>query len=420
MTRSVETNRLDITPDRLLARLRDLASIGRDPTGGITRPGFSPAAMDANALIADAARRAGLTGRVDAGGNLLLGRESAREDHRVLLLGSHLDTVVNGGRLDGAYGVVAALEVLQTVDERRLDTGGLDVVAVAFANEEGAAFPQPFWGSMVLAGRLADLPKEPADYQGNPLRSALQLTGGDLDLLSAAVWPAERLAGYLELHIEQGPILLTEGKRVGVVDAIVGRTVLQIDLHGVAAHAGTTPMRQRHDPIPAAADLVLFVQQLSADLQQCQVATVGRMEISPNSANTIAGTVGLTVDLRDIHADRLDDAERQVRTHVAELADRHDLRHDCTRLVASRPVVLNTALRLEIAAAADDFGLPHQTLSSGAGHDAQIMATVTPAAMIFVPSIGGVSHVPHEDTCEEDLIAGARVLLRTVQRITDC
>ena len=398
---------------RLLSRLRTLAAIGRDQDGGITRPGFSQAADEANAFVSAEARRAGLDARIDAGGNLLITRRGAHGP--TLLLGSHLDTVVHGGRLDGAYGVIAALEVLETFTQREIDLA-TDVAAVAFANEEGALFPQPFWGSMVLAGMLDALPREPTDYHGNPLGPALARTGGNLTDLPAAIWPAHSLAGYIELHIEQGPVLESEGIQVGVVDAIVGRTVLQVDLHGVAAHAGTTPMDARQDPLIAAAQLTLFVQALPGS-GQCQVATVGRLEVTPNSANTIPGRVRMTVDLRERRPEQLERAEAQVRAEVDALAARHRIETRCERTIASRPAAMDSALRKAICASADSLGLSYRTLSSGAGHDAQIMATVTPTAMIFAPSIGGVSHVPQEDTSDDDLVSGAELLLHAAHRL---
>jgi N-carbamoyl-L-amino-acid hydrolase len=262
-----------------------------------------------------------------------------------------------------------------------------------------------------------NLPAAPTDYHGNLLSAALHRAGGDLANLASAAWPPAALAGYLELHIEQGPVLASEAAHIGVVDAIVGRTVLSVELHGVAAHAGTTPMRSRHDPLVAAADLTTFVQQLPDDGRTCQVATVGRLEVEPNSANTVPGRVRLTVDLRDADPARQDAAGEAVRAHLHTLDRRYGTSHRCTLAVGSRPAVMSPHLRRVITAAADGLGLRARDMNSGAGHDAQIMATVTPSAMIFVPSIGGVSHVPDENSHDQDLVAGAQVLLHTVHRL---
>lgn len=409
--------RPDIDPARLLRRLSSLSAIGRVPAGGITRPGFSPAACEAAAYIAGEAGAAGLAAGTDAAGNLLIRPPGPRRHQRTLLAGSHLDTVLNGGWLDGAYGVVAALEVLETLQGTpgHLPDLGCDLAAVAFANEEGALFPQAFWGSMALAGTLGTPPTPVTDHRGHPLREALARAGGNIDAIATAAWPPESLAGYLELHIEQGPVLETAGVPVGVVQAITGRTVLEAELTGRAAHAGTTPMEHRADALLGAAHLVVAVSRLPAR-GLCRVATAGRLDAGPGSPNTIAGAARVTIDLRDSAPGRLAAAEAAIRAEIAAIAAAHDLKPDCYVLVRSAPADTDPRLRDCIAASAADLGLPNMELPSGAGHDAQIMAAVTPVGMIFAPSIGGASHVPHEDTAPGDLIAGARVLLGTVLR----
>ncbi|ROO60624.1 N-carbamoyl-L-amino-acid hydrolase [Micromonospora sp. Llam0] len=405
----------DIDPGRLLRRLRHLSRIGRQAGGGISRPGFSQAAIDAANYIASESRDDGLVARTDAGGNLLIGRPGPRRCARALLVGSHLDTVVNGGWLDGAYGVVAALEAVGVVASHRLDLG-VDPIAVAFANEEGALFPQAFWGSQVLAGTLDAGTVPLTDYHGCSLREALARSGGNIDALGTAAWAPQSLAGYLELHIEQGPVLESSGTPIGVVEAITGRVVLGAEFLGRAAHAGTTPMDQRADALLGAAHLAVAVSELPG-LGLCRVATVGRVEVSPASANTIAGGAHMTIDLRDSSERRLAEAESVVRRRIAAIAARYGLRAECRGLVHSRPATTDQALRQTISDTAKDLGLPAMDLTSGAGHDAQIMAAITPIGMIFAPSIGGVSHAPEEDTRPADLIAGARVLLGTVLRV---
>ncbi|MER5934828.1 Zn-dependent hydrolase [Streptomyces sp. NPDC002054] len=410
---------LDIDPDRLLRRVADLARIGADPvTGGITREGFSTADREARAYLMAQARAAGLAPSVDAAGNIVVRAPGCGEagDRQVLMMGSHLDTVVNGGRLDGAYGVLAALEVLQTLAHAGLDTV-CEPVAVAFANEEGALFPQPFWGSMAVAGRLASLPREPTDHHGRPLREALQLAGGDLDALGSACWQAGSIAAYLELHVEQGPVLERSGSRIGVVEAITGRTVLTLEVRGTAGHSGTSPMEGRSDAMAAAARVVLAAENLAADRQLCRVATVGRLDPHPNTPNTIAGTVRLTVDLRDTDVWRMAGAEQVLRRMLRQIERSTGTEIEVVAETRSDPVSADLRLRAEIERSADGLGLAHEVLPSGAGHDAQVVADLAPIGMIFVPSLGGISHVPEEDSRPEDLVAGARVLLRTAVRV---
>jgi beta-ureidopropionase / N-carbamoyl-L-amino-acid hydrolase len=409
----------EINAPRLLKRLNEIAEIGRDASGGITRPGFSTADITARTYLLEEARAHNLSAWVDAAGNILI--KSVREpcepsSDRALIIGSHLDTVLNAGRLDGTYGVLAALEVIQALDEADFETE-LAVVAVAFANEEGALFPHPFWGSKALAGRLSELPADPRDHRGVPLRDALALAGGDLDALGSAAWPAGRVAAYLELHVEQGPVLERCGKRIGVVDGITGRTVLTFQITGASGHAGTTPMAGRRDALAAAARVILAVESIAKDQRLCRTSTVGWAAAQPNSSNTIAGTVRLIADLRDTVPERLAKAEAQLLSQLGGLARSAGVEIRVMGESRSAPAVTDPALRAVIADSAQQLGLSCQLMPSGAGHDAQILAGVAPVGMIFVPSIGGVSHVPEEDTAPEDLVSGAQVLLRTTARV---
>ncbi|MFI6639121.1 M20 family metallo-hydrolase [Streptomyces sp. NPDC050504] len=399
---------------RLLDRIDRFAEIGGDENGGVTRMGFGPADREARSALVQEAVKAGLEAGIDAGGNVLVRRpdQGAGERPR-LLIGSHLDTVANGGRLDGTYGVLAGLEVLQTLHETGTETSH-EIVVAAFANEEGALFPQPFWGSMVLAGRLDALPEDPRDYTGAPLREALALTGGDLSRLDTAVWAPGSLAGYLEIHVEQGPVLERLGKPIGVVDSITGRTQLKVEVRGAAGHAGTTPMKGRRDPLVTASQIVLTVRQLAEEQRLCRVATVGRLDVSPNSPNTIAQSVQFDVDLRDSTPHGLAAAEETLRGTLAALAHQGGVEVTAEATIRTAPVLTDRRLRAAVTRSAEELGLAHETLPSGAGHDAQVIADIAPVGMIFVPSTGGVSHVPEEHTAPEDLVTGVDVLLRTV------
>lgn len=411
-----------INSDRLLHRIDALARFGKSGGGGITREGFSAADLEARSYLMSEARAAGLVATVDAAGNILMRLHSAPghvPGRQVLLMGSHLDTVVNAGRLDGAYGVLAAIEALQILGA--IAAAGFDLryepVAVAFANEEGALFPQPFWGSMAVAGRAAIPAGEQVNGQAQRLREALSLAGGDLDQLDGAAWPSGSVAAYLELHVEQGPVLERSTRRIGIVDGITGRTVLTVRVRGVAAHVGTTPMASRCDALAAAARVVLAVEEIACGRGICRVATVGQIEAHPNSPNTVADEVQLTADLRDLDAERLRAAEEALRDGLRTIAGRTGTVIDVVAEARAEPVATSPALRADITSSADELGLSHALLPSGAGHDAQIIALIAPIGMIFVPSIRGISHVPDEDTSPEDLVAGAQVLLRTALRV---
>ncbi|MFY1671405.1 Zn-dependent hydrolase [Plantactinospora sp. WMMB334] len=403
---------------RLLDRIERFAAIGRNATGGLDRVAFGDDDLRARAEFLREAAAAGLAGSVDAAGNILVRRPPglARPDLPALLVGSHLDTVVNGGRLDGAYGVLVALEILQTVVEHGVELS-YEPVAVVFANEEGARFPQPFWGSRALAGHLDELPAEPCDHDGAPLRGPLARAGGDLDRLATAAWPPGSVAAYLELHVEQGPVLEAGGERIGVVSDITGRTLLIAVVRGGAGHAGTTPMDLRCDPLAAACRMVLAIESLSREQRLCRVSTVGRLDVRPNSPNTIARDVTLTIDLRDGDPARLAGAEQAARDLVASIAAERGAEAEVSVGTRSGPAHADAGLMAAIAESAAELGHAHRTMPSGAGHDAQIISSIAPFGMIFVPSVGGVSHVPEEDTADADLIAGAEVLLHTALRL---
>ncbi|TCO54858.1 Zn-dependent hydrolase [Actinocrispum wychmicini] len=404
-----------IDAGRLLRRIAELAAIGADRLGGVTRPGFGAADRAAIQYLRDTVRADRLHSTVDPAGNLIIRGGARSGDRPVLLMGSHIDTVVNGGRLDGSYGVLAAIEVLTTITTSGPPTR-CEPVVVAFANEEGALFQQPFWGSLAIAGGLADTTVPAVGVEDHSLSDALRLAGGDPADIQGAAWPPGTIESYLELHIEQGPVLERTGARIGIVDRIVGRTVFDVEIHGTAGHAGTTPMSMRRDGLATAAHVILAVQRIAAERCLCRVATVGHISVAPNNTNVVPGRVRLTVEIRDTTTESLLVAEAEVRREIKEISERTTVPISVTVTTRVDPRSTDDRLRALIGDAADALDLPSVVLPSGAGHDAQIIAAVAPIAMIFVPSVGGVSHVPEEHTADEDLVAGAQVLLHTVLR----
>ncbi|MFC4856920.1 Zn-dependent hydrolase [Actinophytocola glycyrrhizae] len=406
----------DIDGHRLLTRIRELARIGADSRGGVTRPGFSAADRQGIAYVTEQARQAGLVATVDQAGNLVVRQpDSAPGRRQALLMGSHLDTVIHGGALDGAYGVLAALEVLQSLGDHGARMR-YEPVVIAFANEEGALFPCPFWGSLAVTGELQYTPDELLDRSGGSLREPLRAVGGDPDAVTAAQWATGSIGAYLELHIEQGPVLERGGDQIGVVEGITCRTVITVAVHGEAGHAGTVPMDLRADALAAASRVVLAAEDV-ARRGLCTVATVGRFQVDPDVTNVIPGVVRLTVDLRDLSETRLQEAERAFADELAKVGARTGTRIEASVTDRYPGSIADRGLRAAIGDAADDLGLSRTDLPSGAGHDAQIIASVAPVGMLFVPSRGGSSHVPEESTGDDDLVAGARVLLRTAVRV---
>lgn len=399
-----------INTGRLNGNLAALGRIGEVEGGGMMRVAFSAADVAGREFVAGLMAEAGLTVRTDAAGNVIGRKEGMAAGLPPIALGSHTDTVPNGGKYDGALGVVAAVEVAQTLAERgRQLRHPLEVII--FTNEEGTGFHRWLLGSRAMAGLL-----EPADYAavddaGVALVERLAAVGGDLSRIDMARRRAGELAAYFELHIEQGPTLYRSGVPIGVVSGITGRAVLAVSVAGKANHAGTTPMGERQDALAAAAQLTLAVQDLAARQEICRVATVGRLEVSPNAVNVVPGAVSMGVEFRDLDGNALAAAETTLRRRAMEIAaaERVDISVDL--LESTPPVLLPAGMQELVAAAADQSGLTHITLPSGAGHDAQAMAAIAPAGMIFAPSVDGVSHAPPEYTCPEDCANGGQALL---------
>jgi N-carbamoyl-L-amino-acid hydrolase len=402
---------LRVDADRFLTALRGLAQIGCDPQGGITRLGLSAEESRAREFLEDLAAKAGLATDIDPAGNLLIRRADADPRLPVLMFGSHIDTVRQGGWLDGAYGVVAALEALTVLLETGVTIDGFEPVAVGFANEEGALVQHPFWGSRAMAGLLDADAEKAVDRAGRPARDYLPAAGGDPERLAEAAWPAGRIAAFLELHIEQGPVLERLGLDIGVVDGIVGRTIFACEVSGEQQHAGTTPMRDRRDALVGAAQLVAKVESLATALGACSTATVGFMDVSPNTVNTIPGVVRLNAEIRDTDTTRIQRSERLLASMAEHVARVSHVDVDLRVCDRSAPVLTDPGLRGVIANAAESLGLSWQAMPSGAGHDAQVIAALAPVGMIFVPSKDGVSHAPGEDSDVQALVAGADVLV---------
>jgi N-carbamoyl-L-amino-acid hydrolase len=403
---------LRVDGKRLLARLDELALIGADPAGGVTRLAYSTEDVRARDLVAEWMLESGLRVHVDPAGNLL-GRSRGTGGMRaVLVLGSHLDSVVGGGRLDGPAGVVAAVEAAAAVR----DAGTLlrhDLAIAAFSNEEGARGTHGMVGSKAVAGLLGEADLARPDNEGVPLAERISAAGGDPDRIGDAAWVAADIAGFLELHIEQGPVLEAAGTRIGVVTAVTGQAKVEAVITGAANHAGTTPMARRRDAAVAAAHLVLEVQRLAVG-GHLRAATTGVLRAGPGVSNVIPGEAVLGIDLRDTDHGRITAAIERLGEAALDIAGRTGTTIELRPGAVTTQVGTDPWLASCVGTAANTLGAPWQYLPSGAGHDAQIMAHLGPMAMIFVPSIGGVSHAPAEASNPEDLVLGADVLLHAL------
>lgn len=395
---------------RLLGRLEELAGITATPGRGVTREAWGPFDLDARGRVAAWMRDAGLDPVIDAAANLI-GRSPGRTG-RWLASGSHLDTVVHGGPLDGTYGVIAALEAAASLhDAGHLMARGL--LVAAFANEEGARGTAGMTGSYGCIGALDDTWLDEVDDEGVPVRDRLTAAGGDPERISSARWAIDEIDAFVELHIEQGPVLDRAGARIGVVSGITGRQALDLRIVGAANHAGTTPMHLRHDALAAAAEVILAVEALPRS-GGIRVATCGHLDAVPNVRNVVPGEVVLGVELRDQSAVAIDAAMAELEEILDRVASTRQVTIDRAwgQRVPPQLAAPEIAASVQRAATAND--LHFVDLPSGAGHDAQVIAEALPIGMIFVPSVGGLSHAPDERTDPDDLVAGAQVLVDTL------
>jgi hydantoinase/carbamoylase family amidase len=397
----------------LAGRLAELAAIGAT-ADGIDRRLFSAADAGARRLFVQWARASNYLVEQDRAGNVFARRPGRRAGPAVLS-GSHLDTVPTGGAYDGAYGAVAALCALEELDAAGTATEHA-VEAVAWAGEEGSRFPLGCLGSGAFAG-LNDLAAVDllCDEDGMSFAQARAAADGLLpDVPVRAGFPVP--AGYVELHIEQGPVLEHRNARLGVVTAIAGQARFDIEVHGESGHAGTVPMTLRHDALSAASELVLELERAARDIAQC-VMTVGRLLVFPNQTNVIPGRVSFRIDARSVDESRLTALRTAVVAAAERTALRRGVRIECALIEERRAVAMDPGLRAAIAGAIAELGETAVDLPSGAGHDAMCVASVAPAAMIFVPSIGGRSHVGNEYTAPADLQLGLTALTRSIAAI---
>ena len=401
---------MDVAP-RLFDDLEALAAFGRRAEGGWHRPAYSPVDCAAHDWLRGRMDDAGLATRFDGAGNLIgrLGADGADgDDAGCLVIGSHIDTVPGGGWLDGSYGVLAGLEVARRLSARGDRRRALEIIA--FRDEEGRF--GPFTGSRAMAGTLDVARLETArDAAGTMAAAELAACGLAPAGFAAARRAPGEIAAYLELHIEQGPVLEAEGCRIGVVSAIVGQARFALRFDGRADHAGTTPMALRRDAFAAAASFaVAFRRMVLEEGGGVAVGTIGIVKVSPNAGNVVPAEVRLGGEIRDIDGARLSALSARV-GELAGSASRETGAAMSLRFVhRTEPAPMAPALQGAIAASATARGLALRVLPSGAGHDAQNFAPLVPAGMIFVPSIGGRSHFPEEDTAREDLVAGLGVL----------
>lgn len=407
------TPSMRIDPDRLLADIDALATFGATERGGVNRPVFSDADLAARSWLQARASEAGLEFRTDAIGNCFVSLPGTDSHRPKIWTGSHIDTVPDGGRLDGAYGVLAGLACLRTLaDLGSVPTRTVEVVA--FADEEGAY--GSFLGSRTLAdGLTADYLATLTGRTGEPLADGLARIGSSIEAVvaQAPVSDAE-VAAFVELHIEQGPVLEDAGVNIGVVTDIVEVAHGSVTFFGQADHAGTTPMALRRDATRAAGSFLVGLPGVATSHGSgAAVTTCGMIAVEPGAANIVVEEIHLSLDVRD-RAGSVPALQRGVEELASAAASEHDLTHQLTWTSLTPGVTLHDTMQHRVAEGAERVGASYQLMVSGAGHDAQVLARVVPTGMIFVPSKNGRSHSPVESTAPSDLETGANVLLETL------
>jgi N-carbamoyl-L-amino-acid hydrolase len=405
---------LPLDERRLFGTLDELAGIGAIEDGGCARLALTDEDKIGRDLVVGWMKDLGLDVRVDAIGNVI-GLRAGRENLPPIMTGSHIDTVRTGGRYDGNYGVLAGLEVVRALNEAKVVTRRPIAVAF-FTNEEGARFQPDMMGSLVYAGGVGlNEAYAATDKEGVSVGDELRRIG----YLGATKPGALKPHAFLELHIEQGPILDEEKVQIGVVESVQGISWIEYTVTGVSNHAGTTPMRLRRDAGYLAASVNLFARKLAWEMGGNQVATVGSLALRPNLINVVPNRAVFAVDLRNTDEAKLKAAEAKVAAHIAEVAQAERVEVEAKVLARFEPVIFDSGLVDRVERHAKALSLSTRRMPSGAGHDAQMMQRICPTAMIFVPSVAGLSHNVKEHTEAADLAAGAQVLANLMLELAE-
>jgi N-carbamoyl-L-amino-acid hydrolase len=404
-----------INADRLWASLMEMAEIGGTPAGGVCRLTLTDLARESRNLFIAWCEDAGCETHVDAVGNIFARRPGADDARPPVMTGSHLDTQPTGGKFDGAYGVMAGIEVLRTLNDHGIVTAA-PIEVVVWTNEEGCRFTPSMSGSGVFADVYS------LDYILARTDENRVTVGDELARIGYAgdTRPGGRpVAAYIEAHIEQGPVLEAENKTIGVVTGGQGKRSYEITISGQEAHAGTTPMPVRRDSLQGAVGMIATAERIAHDNAPHAVSTVGMISAEPNSRNTIPGSVFFSADMR--HPDRktLDAMDAEFRGTCEEIAQDRNLDINIVEVSRYEPIAFDATCIAAVRAAATSFGYGHRDIVSGAGHDACYLARVAPTGMIFIPCENGVSHAEIENATRADVAAGCNVLLQTMLEFAD-
>jgi beta-ureidopropionase / N-carbamoyl-L-amino-acid hydrolase len=400
---------LRVNGARINEHLAALSQFGKNPQGGVSRVAYTPADVQGREYAMKLMKEAGLSDvHIDAAGNLIGVRAGSDPALKPLLIGSHIDSVPEGGNYDGDVGSLSAIEVAQILKEKNV-TLRHPLQVMIWANEEGVTV-----GSQAVGSGLDDKHLNLVSVTGKTIREGTRFIGGDPEHIASVRRQPGSIAGYFELHIEQGGILDREKINIGVVEGIVGILHSEATIDGFANHAGTTPMDQRHDALLSAARFIEKVNQVVTGVPGRQVGTVGWIKVQPGAYNVIPGKVTLGVEVRDLDEKKFVGLFDQIRAAATQIGAMNQTRFSFTEPVVNHPALTSPQFQKIIDESAKSLGFTTRLMPSGAGHDAQEIAPIGPIGMIFVPSIGGISHAPKEFSRPQDIENGANVLLQTV------
>lgn len=396
---------------RLNSRMTELGRFGRTPEGGTHRPAYSDADLEARQYVMVLMRDAKLAVSVDAAGNIIGRRAGSNAGLKPLMIGSHIDSVPQGGSYDGQVGSMGAIEVAQALAESNVRLRH-PLEVIIFQNEEGGTT-----GSTAITEGLSEQRLGVVTNSSKTVREGIKFLGGDPDRLATVIRNKGDAAAYVELHIEQGGRLHGEKVNIGVVEGIVGLDWWDVTIDGFANHAGTTPMDKRRDALVAAARYVEAVNRVARSIPGRHVATVGKLQAFPGATNVIPGRVTTSLDVRDLDGAKIKLVFGRIMSEVKQIETATGTKFEFKPTTSSQPALTDTRIRAAIDGAAKGMGLTTMLLPSGAGHDAQEIAKICPIGMIFIPSRDGISHSPKEFSTAEDITNGANVLLHTVLRL---
>lgn len=405
---------MDELKEEIVRRLHNLEEFGKDPNGGISRLLYSKSWLDAQNAVKVWMVEEGLEVHFDEVGNLF-GTLKGANSHETILTGSHIDTVKNGGLYDGQYGIVAGIIAIKYLKATfGMPLRNLEIVSMA--EEEGSRFPYTFWGSKNIVGTARQKDVETiTDFAGIPFVEAMKMSGFQFKEEGKKV--RKDIKAFVEIHVEQGSVLETEQKSVGVVQNIVGQRRFSVKLSGESNHAGTTPMGYRRDTVYAASQMIYEIITMAKQVGDPLVTTVGSIEVKPNIVNVVPGEAIFTIDVRHTNKQDIVEFTNKIKDTISTVAKDHDVEAEIDMWMDADPVPMDPKVVGLIEKACKNNGLNYKMMHSGAGHDAQIFAPFVPTAMLFVPSHKGISHNPAEHTEPEDLAEGVKALIGTLYEL---